>query len=179
MYGLPTMRSATMSVAPGTSRSSCSICRPMRSISFEVAAVDLHAHHGAEAGLEHDQAGLDRLEPRRQHAGDGGLLLEFGEDFVLGDAAFLGPDPRERRLEASRASRRTNARPACAPLVSGFRMMMLSIMPMGAGSSADSARPILPTTLSTSGTLAIARSCLLLTSMACESEAACGSSEGM
>ena len=32
-------------------------------------------------------------------------------------------------------------------------------MPIGAGSSADSARPSLPTTLATSGTLAMARSC--------------------
>ena len=55
---------------------------------------------------------------------------------------------------------------------------MVSIMPIGAGSRADSARPILPTTLSTSGTLAMARSCVLLTSIACESEA-CGSSDGM
>ena len=47
---------------------------------------------------------------------------------------------------------------------------MVSIMPIGAGSSADSARPILPTTLSTSGTLAMARSCVLLTSTACDSE---------
>ena len=41
---------------------------------------------------------------------------------------------------------------------------MVSIMPMGAGSSADSARPSLPTTDSTSGTLAIAMSCRALTS---------------
>ena len=40
---------------------------------------------------------------------------------------------------------------------SGLRMMMLSIMPIGAGSKADSARPILPTTDSTSGTLAMAK----------------------
>ena len=55
---------------------------------------------------------------------------------------------------------------------------MLSIMPMGAGSSADSARPSLPTTISTSGTLAIAMSCLALTSIA-GPRPACGSSDGM
>ena len=66
----------------------------------------------------------------------------------------------------------------CRHSSSGLRMTMLSIMPMGAGSSAVSARPTLPTTDSTSGTWAIARSCVLFTSMACESEP-CGSSEGM
>ena len=55
---------------------------------------------------------------------------------------------------------------------------MLSIIPIGAGSSAESARPILPTTDATSGTAAIARSCALLTWIACDSEA-CGKSEGM
>ena len=44
-------------------------------------------------------------------------------------------------------------------MASGCKIIMLSIMPMGAGSSADSALPSLPTTDSTSGTLAMARSC--------------------
>ena len=43
---------------------------------LQVAAVNLHAHHRAEAGLEHDEARLDRLEESRQHAGDRGLLLQ-------------------------------------------------------------------------------------------------------
>ena len=47
----------------------------------QVGAVDLDAHHRAEAGLEHDDARLDRLEPRRQHAGDRGLLLQLLRGF--------------------------------------------------------------------------------------------------
>ena len=132
---------------------------------LQVAAEDLHAHHGAEAGLQHDEAGLDRLQQRRQHAGNRGLRLKLGEDFILGDAAVLRPDPAER-LFFSQPGQSENHRftGMCRHSDSGLRMMMLSIMPMGAGSSADSARPSLPTTDSTSGTLAIAMSCRALTS---------------
>jgi len=71
---------------------------------LQVAPVNLHAHHGAKAGLQHDEARLDRLQECRQHAGNGRLLLKLGEDFILRDAAVFGPNPvtflfrRRRRL---------------------------------------------------------------------------------
>jgi hypothetical protein len=55
--------------------------------------------------------------------------------------------------------------------------MIVSSMPMGAGSRADSLRPALPTTSSTSGTWRMRAFCAESTSRACVSEAA-GSSDG-
>lgn len=63
-------------------------------------------------------------------------------------------------------------------MLSGLRRMIVSIMLMGAGSSADSARPILPTALSTSGTFRILAFCLAMIFWASDSDAD-GSSEGM
>jgi len=57
-------------------------------------------------------------------------------------------------------------------------MTTVSIMPIGAGSRADSARPTLPTTVSTSGTLRMAMSWVAITFCTAESDPA-GTSEGM
>jgi hypothetical protein len=50
----------------------------------QIGAEHLHAHHGAKAGLKHDDAGLDRLKPGGQHSGDRRAGLQLLEDFLLG-----------------------------------------------------------------------------------------------
>ena len=55
---------------------------------------------------------------------------------------------------------------------------MVSIMLIGAGSRADSDRPNLPTTLATSGTLSMARSCRAITCCTSVKEAL-GKSDGI
>ena len=61
---------------------------------------------------------------------------------------------------------------------SGLSITYVSIMAAGAGSSADSARPILPSTFSTSGMSRMSVSCVCRISIACEKLAA-GKSVGM
>ncbi len=74
-------------------------------------------------------------------------------------ANSTAPSPCQRDCDSTRQS------------FSGFSVTMVSIMLMGAGSSDDSARPTLPTTSLTSGTVRMARSCCLITSSAMVSEA--------
>jgi len=52
----------------------------------------------------------------------------------------------------------------------GLKMTTVSVMLMGAGSVAVSARPILPTTISTAGSAAMMRSCSRMSSVALVSE---------
>ena len=172
------MRSATTSVAPGTSLRMASICKPMRSISLRSPPKIFTPIMARKP----DWSMVMRVWIGWSHVGS-----------TPGSAVFCCNSARISCLVIVRSSGASHARGAFSAAgqpenqrstgtfrhsFSGFRLMMLSIMLIGAGSRALSARPIFPTTVSTSGTLAMARSCLALTSMAGPSPV-CGSSDGM
>ena len=69
---------------------------------FQILTINLHAHHGAKSGLQHNQARLYRLQPGWQNARQRRGTLEFGKDLALGDASLLWSEPRQWRLQPAR-----------------------------------------------------------------------------
>jgi hypothetical protein len=100
----------------------------------EVRAGDLDADRRLDAGGEHVDAGLDRHRPGVGQAGDLHGGVQRRDQFVDG-AAAVGDDLAGRSLMSTTGHSS-----------SGFSMIVVSIMSIGAGSVAVSARPILPKT---------------------------------
>ena len=114
------MRSAKALEVPGTGLITASISRASFSISFRFGAEHLDADRRADAGRQHVDARLDRHGPGVGDAGELQRLVHLLDQLV--------------------------DRHARSPLSSGFRLMTVSNISVGAGSVAVGARPALPKT---------------------------------
>ena len=83
-YGLPCTREGATPIAPGISRTTRSTSKAFCLQRVEIVAEDLHADLRADAGAEHEDAVLDRLEKAGHVAGHlRELCGQLGDELVL------------------------------------------------------------------------------------------------